>query len=201
MRSAYAFAATVLILLPVTPALAQGFDGPYVGVQAGSDLTDVRSPGAGLGTFSLDDDRQSFAGGVYAGFDRRIASRIVVGGEAGIDIGADDAIESSNLGQLVRIDPDWSLDLTARAGYLLEPKTLAYVRGGYENLRLISSAASLSLRESASDNRDGWLVGAGVERQLTRHASARLEYRYSDLSDRGDGYDRNRLLAGITYRF
>ena len=201
MRFSYAIAATVLILSPATPVLAQSFDGPHVGVEAGWDLTDVRNPSTDLGTFSLHDDRQSFAGGIYAGFDRRIASRIVLGGEAGIDIGANDAIKASNLSQLVRMDPDWSLDVTARAGYLIEPNSLAYIRGGYENVRLESITATPSLRVSASDNRDGWLLGAGVERQLTSHASARLEFRYSDLSDRGDEYVRNRVLAGITYRF
>ena len=201
MRPAYALAAIGFILLPVTPALAQSFDGPYVGVQAGWDLTDGRNPGTGPGAFSRDDDRHAFAGGVYAGFDRRIASRIVLGGEAGIDIGAGDAIESSGASRRVRIDPDGSLDLTARAGYLIEPNTLAFVRGGYENLRLESSTAALSLHVSSSEDRDGWLVGGGVERRLTRHASARLEFRHSDLSDRGDGYERSRVLAGITYRF
>lgn len=42
---------------------------------------------------------------------------------------------------------------------------------------------------------------AGIERRILKKISARLEYRYSDLSE-GDGtFDRRRMLAGIAYRF
>jgi len=51
-----------------------------------------------------------------------------------------------------------------------------------------------------SENRDGWLVGGGLERRFTDRISARIEYRYLDLSD-GDGrFERHQLLTGITWR-
>ena len=54
---------------------------------------------------------------------------------------------------------------------------------------------------SDSDNHDGWLAGAGAERQITQNVSARFEYRYSKFSE-GDGKDqRHRVLAGLSYRF
>ncbi|WP_421855315.1 outer membrane protein [Novosphingobium sp.] len=53
----------------------------------------------------------------------------------------------------------------------------------------------------AAENRDGLLVGAGIERAILPHLSARLEYRYSDFS-KGDGkFDRHQTLLGIAYRF
>ncbi len=56
--------------------------------------------------------------------------------------------------------------------------------------------------QSDSDNQDGWLLGGGVERHLKTNVSARLEYRYSKFSQDGDGKDnRNRVLAGLSYRF
>src|SRR3546814_4281481 len=36
---------------------------------------------------------------------------------------------------------------------------------------------------SATENRDGWMVGGGVERAISDNVSARLEYRYADLSE------------------
>jgi len=54
---------------------------------------------------------------------------------------------------------------------------------------------------SVSEDRDGWLVGGGLERILTDHISARLEYRYFDLGEGGGRYERHHLLTGITYRF
>jgi outer membrane immunogenic protein len=45
------------------------------------------------------------------------------------------------------------------------------------------------------------LVGGGVEQAITDNISARIEYRYSDLSD-GDGkFDRHQALVGVAYRF
>jgi outer membrane immunogenic protein len=34
------------------------------------------------------------------------------------------------------VDPKYSFDVTERAGYLVDPKTLLYVRGGYTNARV-----------------------------------------------------------------
>lgn len=73
--------------------------------------------------------------------------------------------------------------------------------GAYANERIKTTLTAANVTQSLSENRDGWLVGAGVERMLTDHVSGRLEYRYSDFSN-GDGkYDRHQLLTGISYRF
>lgn len=190
----------ILALLPAA-ASAQNFQGPYAGAQAGWQETELRDPATELGTFALDQERQSFTGGVFAGYDQQVAPQVVVGAEAGADFGADDAVETTTGTGVVAIDPKWSLDLTARAGYLIDPSTLAYVRGGYTNARVETTATTPLSELAESENRDGWLVGAGIERQLLERVSARLEYRYSDLSE-GDGdYDRHRVLAGVAYRF
>lgn len=65
---------------------------------------------------------QSFDGPT-AGFDLRVAPRIVLGAEARVDLAPTDA--------LATLDPKGPSDFTARAGYLLDPATLAYVRGGH----------------------------------------------------------------------
>lgn len=185
--------------LPASHVWAQSFDGPYAGVHVGAQQTDIRNLDTGIGTRTLEADRKSFTGGLFAGYDRQVAPRVVIGAEAGIDLAADDALETSTAAGLVVLDPKGSSDLTARAGYLLDPTTLAYVRGGYSSARIETSASSLIASES--EYRDSWTLGAGIERKILKKISARLEYRYSDLSE-GDGtFDRHRFLAGIAYRF
>ena len=192
MRKGLILAVTALFaFLPASHLWAQSFDGPFAGVHVGRQQTDIRNLDTGLGTQVLEADRQSFTGGLFGGYDRQVAPRIVLGAEAGVDIASDDA--------LAAIDPKRSLDFTGRAGYLLDPTTLAYVRGGYTNARIETSASSLIASES--EYRDSWTLGAGIERKILKKISARLEYRYSDLSEGEGTFDRHRFLAGIAYRF
>lgn len=192
MRKGLMLAVTALFaFLPASHLWAQSFDGPFVGVHVGGQQADIRTLDTGLGTQVLEADRQSFTGGLFAGYDRQVAPRVVLGAEAGVDLASDDA--------LAGIDPKRSLDLTGRAGYLLDPATLAYVRGGYTNARVETNASSLVSPES--DYRDSWTLGAGIERKILKKISARLEYRYSDLSEGDGAFDRHRFLAGIAYRF
>jgi outer membrane immunogenic protein len=193
-------AGVIAASLPVTAHAAE-FDGPYVGAQVGWTSNQIRDPETSLGTIPMDDDQQSLTGGVYAGYDRRVAEKVVVGVEGGLDFANNDEVESATAGGIFTIDPKYSFDLTARAGYLVNPNTLVYARGGYTNARVKTTVDTTIGAENATDNRDGWLLGAGVERQFMPNASARVEYRYSDLSE-GDGdFDRHRVLAGLSYRF
>lgn len=133
---------------------------------------------------------QSFDGRLV-GYDRQVAPRIVLGAEARADLAPTDA--------LAPLDPKGPSDFTARAGYLLDSATLAYVRGGHTNARLETSASALIASES--DYRDSWTLGAGIERKVLKKISARLEYRYSDLGEDDAAFDRHGLLAGIAFRF
>ena len=126
---------------------------------------------------------------------------MVIGVEGGLDFASDDDLHSLASGNSFTIDPKRSFDLTARAGYLTDPSTLVYARGGYTNARTENSLVTAAGTATAYDNRDGWLLGGGVERQFMSNASARLEYRYSDLSEGDGNFDRHRVLAGVSYRF
>ena len=191
----------VIFFLPATHASAQSFDGPYAGAHAGAQKTDVRNPGAELGPQTPDSTRHAFTGGLFTGYDRQVAPRIVLGAEAGIDRSISDAVKARTAAGPVAVDPKWSLDLTGRAGYLLDQTTLAYVRGGYTNAQIEVSADIPTSQRSASEYRDSWTLGAGIERQILKKISARLEYRYSDLSEGEGTFKRHRLLTGIAYRF
>lgn len=184
-----------------TPAYAQEFNGPFIGVQAGWNSDEVKDTSTPLGAAEIDLDHQSLTGGVYAGYDFQLNEHTVLGAEASFDLASDDKLRDNSSVGTYTLNPKYSFDLTARAGYLVTPETLVYARGGYSNARATTTVMDTDLTSLTSGNLDGWLAGAGIERKLMDNVSARLEYRYSDLSE-GDGeYDRNRVLAGLTYRF
>jgi len=125
----------------------------------------------------------------------------VLGAQLGVSVGTSDAVSSGAAVDPVMLDPQRSVDVTARAGYLATPSTLIYGRAGYANDRVRTTVVAPTGTTRISENRDGWLVGGGLERRLTDRISARIEYRYLDLSD-GDGrFERHHLLTGITWRF
>ncbi|MBT0667320.1 porin family protein [Novosphingobium profundi] len=193
MKTFFAGLAAAASLFSVAPAFADTFAGPYVGAEAGWNEDRVRGADTDIGDMDLRDNRDAFVGGVYAGYNYKVTPQVVVGAEAGFDMGADDRLRGNGN----TIDPNYSFDVAARAGYLVTPQTLLYVRGGYENMR---ARVSNGLVEG-HDTFDGWSVGGGVERAITDHVSARLEYRYSDLGNNGNDFDRHQALFGVAYNF
>lgn len=177
----------------VSPAFADAFEGPYVGVQAGWNHDRVRGADTEIGDLDVRDNRDSFIGGAFAGYNYKISPYVVIGAEGSFDLGADDAARN---GAAV-IDPNHAFDLSARAGYLVSPKTMLYVRGGYENMRARVSNGVAQGHETF----DGWSVGGGVERAIFDDLTARVEYRYSDLGNNGNGFDRHQALVGVAYHF
>jgi len=190
-------AAAVLATGAASAATAEPFNGPYVGVQGGWSQNDLGIPSTPQGILNVDRSADAASGGVYTGYDVKVSPNVVLGAEAGLQVGADDSITRDN----VTVDPKRSIDLTARAGYLVNDDTLLYARGGYTNTRVRTSVEDAAGIRSATANRDGWLVGGGVEHALSDNVSARAEYRYSDLGDGGGKFDRHQALFGISYRF
>lgn len=177
----------------VSPAFAEPFDGPYIGVQAGWNHDRVRGADTDIGPVDIRDTKDSFVGGAFAGYNYRVLPKVVLSAEGSFDLGADDGLSSGSS----RINPNYAFDVSARAGYLVTPKTLVYVRGGYENMRArVSNDVA-----RGHDTFDGWSVGGGVERAIFDNVSARVEYRYSDLGNNGDGFDRHQALVGVAYHF
>ena len=78
---------------------------------------------------------------------------------------------------------------------------MIYARGGYTNVRASVSVNSKSGAIGRSRDLSGWTLGAGVERRLSSTISARVEYRYADLSEGRGSYDRRQLLAAVAYHF
>jgi outer membrane immunogenic protein len=183
-------------LFGAVPASAQTFQGPYVGVAAGWNQDKIGTADSKLGRLDMDEKSDRFFAGGFAGYDQMITPHILVGLEAGFDFAADDAAANG----AALIDPNYSFDVGARAGYVFNEKTLVYVRGSYENMRARIMNETGAGVTQAHDNFDGWGIGAGVEREVMDHVSARIEYRYSDLGS-GGTFDRHQALMGIAYHF
>src|SRR5690606_23722085 len=107
-----------------TPAMAEDFAGPYVGV--GVTLDNVQGSGAaeGLGVSGL-------GATAFAGYDIALGTSGFVGFEANADLNTadyDDGVDE--------IEADWGWGVGARAGYKLNDSTALFVRGGYARNRV-----------------------------------------------------------------
>lgn len=206
------FALVAVAALVAVPALAEPFDGPFIGVQGGwqQDRTRLTTIDNGLGG-RVNDRNSAFTYGAQLGYDKKITPQIVVGGEVSLTDQTGNSDVTDALRNAYRLDTGRTVNATARIGYLVRPDTLVYARGGYSNARF-------DLRDtvgSSSQNRDGYTVGAGIEKAITTSISARLEYDYSDYRNKGfrdvaydvgaEGvrgqYRRNAVLAGLNYHF
>lgn len=190
------FSATLLSAAAITlatPALAESFQGPFVGVHTGWNEDRVHGATTDEGDILVRETGDKFVGGVFAGYDYKVTPKVVVGAEAGFDIAADDRIGEGS----AYIDPSYTFDVTGRVGYIVTPCTLLFVRGGYENTRARVVNGALQ----GHDNFDGWTAGAGIDREIMEKVSASLEYRYSDLGSNGHTFDRHQVLAAIAYHF
>lgn len=187
--------------LASAPAVAETFNGPYVGITTGWDRTETnRSPANGQ-ALDAGTSRDGLLLGFYGGYNRKVGEHVVLGAEAGFSGTIDDSSRATIGGAAVRIDPRYSFDLTARAGYLVTDKALLYVRGGYANQRVRTEVQTANGLVRSSDSLDGWLVGGGVKYAITERISARAEYRYSDVGENGGRYDRHQTLIGVSYNF
>ncbi|WP_147161498.1 outer membrane protein [Novosphingobium sediminis] len=182
------------------PAHADTFNGPYIGVTAGWERSQIADRVAAQ-PITAETSRDALVLGGYAGYNFKASDRIVVGAEAGFSAAINDTVRAASAGKSLTIDPRYSFDLSARAGYLVTDKALVYVRGGYANTRVRTALSGLNGPVTASDNLDGWQVGGGLEYAISEHVSARAEYRYTDLGSNGGQFDRHQTLVGVSYNF
>jgi outer membrane immunogenic protein len=179
-----------LVALSTAPAMAKSeFQGPYVGVQAGWNHD-----------IAINSKKDAVVGGVFGGYDQEVAPNIILGAEGGFSLGASDRIGPSGA-NAATIDPEYSFDLSARAGYVVGEKNLVYVRGGYANTRGEVTTTVANVTTTGKKTFDGWFVGGGVERKLTDNVSARVEYRFNDIGSDNAKYQRHQALVGVAYRF
>ncbi len=132
---------------------------------------------------SLSSDGDDVTGGVQLGCDYQI-DRFVVGVQAMADFARINSFSSiSQVPQLTTSTTANNLyTATVRAGYLATPAVLAYVKGGaawtQTKVAVVNNGNGQSA--TATFDRTGWTVGAGIEWMFARNWSAFAEYDYAD---------------------
>jgi opacity protein-like surface antigen len=129
--------------------------------------------------------------GAGIGCDVRI-ERVVIGALARIELPVDTS------GTIGGVDFDKSWMVAGRLGYLLGPGVMAYGLVGYESAEL--SLASIDV------DKNGIVVGGGLEVFLTKHVSLTAEYTNTLLRDIDAGAvsikpESHKARLGLTYRF
>lgn len=202
-RFALALIAAAAIAGPAAAQEAKNFNGPFIGGQIG-----------------WQQDRQSLTTGTVPPTTTRAkGDGFAYGGQIGYDFNLGSAVlglETSITGRTganrfptFDLEAGRTINVTARAGWLVTPEGLLYARGGYSNARFTVANNVLRVAD-VSENRDGYTVGVGYEQMLGKNVSARIEYNYSDYGNDtlpGVGgpatlnYHRHAVMTGVNFRF
>jgi outer membrane immunogenic protein len=198
------FAAGAVLTVGAQAFAAEPFNGPYIGAEFGYQQDKLRSSvtsPAGVVLEEANKTGSSFSYGGQIGYDFKVSPAFVLGAEVQAT-GDTNKIRTGN----VTADAGRTFNMTARGGFLVADKTLVYGKGGWTNTRVTWNDGI----DSVTSNRDGWLVGAGVEHAITDNISARAEYRYSEYNrlrtdvsgdDLSAKFRRNAVAVGVNYRF
>jgi opacity protein-like surface antigen len=109
--------------------------------------------------------------------------------------------------EVVRGQVSKLLLVTARLGYLFDPKTMGYVKGGFAGSRVEvttsdPTAAGLTISAGAKTEKThlGWTIGLGVERAISPNVSVGIEYDFVGL--RAETHATNSLASdGVTFPY
>lgn len=198
-RFAFAFLAAAAIAGPAAAQEAQNFNGAFIGGQIGwqQDRQSLTTSTVPTTTIRAKGDGLAYGGQI--GYDFNLG-----GGVIGIETSLTGRTGTNNF-PTFDLEAGRTINVTARAGILVSPDALLYARGGYSNARF-----SITNPNGPSENRDGYTVGAGFEKMLSRNVSARVEYNYGDYGNDtlpGTGgpstlnYHRHAVMTGVNFRF
>jgi outer membrane immunogenic protein len=191
------------------PAVVYNWTGFYIGGHVG---------GAFAGDNSLQSSDARFLGGVQAGFDYQFAPNWVLGAEAqyswlnngtnnGVTFPAGTVVTGNVANQIGSV--------TGRLGYTWGPGLL-YAKGGYawrdgNNIGVTVGGAPAAF--TATNSKDGYTVGAGLEYMFAPNWSAKAEYQYYNFGNTtitagpapvvGARFrdDEHSVKVGVNYRF
>lgn len=172
------FVAPVLDVEPapvVTPAPSD-WQGGYAGITlgyafGGDDDIGVRPPGGDIGNAEL----SGANAGLRLGY-RWQRDRWVVGPEVAYVAGDISDDFDFGVGGEFESEVNNLLGLRLKTGYLVRPDTLVYGIAGWQK-----GDFTYNVNGNSEDyDADGYVVGLGVERQLTERMSLTGEYEYSD---------------------
>lgn len=195
------FVAVAATFIVSSPALAQPFSGPYIGVGINYDNYEVKASDV----FTVGDELDGLsgngiAGSVFAGYDMPFGDNFFAGIEVGADL-SDASATFNDTVNVLTVRAKESLLASVRVGGMLNDNTGLYARGGYINTRFKATANGAS----DSDREDGFLYGAGLETRVGSNASIRIEYSIRDYGDAGLGngfsVKNGQVQAGLSFRF
>ncbi len=216
---------------PIVQVAAPGWNGFYIGLNAGGAMADGRSDfsvGSVQGFASIDNALRGSIGGAQAGYNRQFGMAV-----AGIE--AD--FQAANVNGTVTTpclpgvcglplsasysqQTPWFGTVRARLG-VATSGWLIYATGGYAVARLetdvTATAGAASATASLLQTRSGWSAGGGIEVAVAPCWSVKLEYLYLDFGKvsttwtfAGGGlpgiiddarFSMNIVRAGVNYRF
>ena len=164
---------------PTRPAFAGGYLGVIGGYHVGQMFADVSTPGATVGPFASD---TASLGGTL-GYDVRLDGFV-----AGVGLDAQamnanffDPAQNSPLQGSTKLFGNISgtAMVTARAGLMLDPSTLFYVKGGVGYIRTTANPDFFTFGSGGTRWLPGHELGLGVESMLTDAVGLKLEGLYT----------------------
>ena len=200
--------------------------GPYVGLDAGYTWghdNNYEPPFGIQPAWSSHIKPKGGLMGINAGYDYLLSDKWLAG--LGVELktySADDmaqqykSTDSSVLCCTIKSSIKNKFSLLAKAGYLVDDKTLLYVNGGWAGAQVKRNYMDTEFDyvDSYKNWQDGWTIGLGSELNIYQHITAKIEYRYTDLGSKkirnvfdgnwGEQHQdvyQNELTAGIAYRF
>jgi len=178
----YAAAVTAAVL-GATPALAQGApvapSGPRVEAIVGYDR--VKAAGEKDGGVLF---------GIGAGYDYAVGNGVAIGA----DLEATDSTQKEGDADVAQVKAGRDLYAGGRVTLAVSPAANLYVKGGYTNARFKATDGE----DSASENFDGFRLGAGGQLAISGKAYVGAEYRYSNYEK---GLSRNQVALTVGTRF
>ena len=203
-----AAAADLIVDEPALEAAVGGWEGAYLGVQAGivGGTFEDSFPPAPLASVGANDlGGGSF--GIYGGWNMQIDS-IVLGLDAGLSYALVSGSGTNAADEVMIADIDWTASARGRVGYAVDD-LLFYAAGGLAAAH--ASVTISSLDGSAEDTLVGWTVGAGVELAFNENWVGRAEYSYADYGalgyiiggvDEGEvAFTTHTVSLGVAYKF
>ncbi|NWG25071.1 MAG: porin family protein [Pseudorhodoplanes sp.] len=173
---------------PPPPLAVYSWVGPYIGFNVGGQWGE---------TTNNPTEPSGAVGGLQAGYNFQFG-QFVIGAETDIQLsGAEDTFAPW------KFSNPWFGTLRGRAGYALN-NILFYGTGGLAYGGLKGEIFGVT----ESHTLVGWTAGAGMEVGFTPNWSAKVEYLYMALGEKGysitgvnNGLDSNLLRFGVNYRF
>lgn len=188
-------------------AHAEAFSGPFVGIDIGHDTAKLANSYSWYDIDSTNDNYREWSessfnmsgisGGVYAGYDTKINSKLFAGVEVRANLSSakykthehrvnENSAVDRHIDSSVRAKESFSA--TARIGYMINDNTGLYLRGGVIQTRFKAqdqdgysvaydpNTDEFDYAYSATDRNIGALYGAGLESKVSDSLSVRIEY-------------------------